>query len=784
MNTINSNSHSSKRRSNGSFSLKRKLWALLVMFAMVFSLLPAAPAQADSDPISYDTLYRWTGLGITGTRSNTMQFKMTDGYIAFCVDENTVIKDFIDYVKVPLDHSESSNMFDNESADPDKIRAILTYAWDKTDPDEITAIQYALWNEMHGTSLPGSVNNNIKAIFDKLVDDSQTPPISAAGINQNSFTLNSPSPDSKQYIFDPATTEYSFDFEAFSGANIVFTVFDENDDEMATDDYEITDNGSGSYTLKLKDVAGPAGFRLEATTLKDTAVEAFVFMSINDDSEEINIKRSQTVAGIKLSDTTQTKSFDVELYYAASGSLDLSGMKTLTGRDLVEGEFTFELYEGDDTSGEPFRTANNDSFGYFSFETIDFTQNDTGTKTYTVVERPGELGGVEYDENSYTVTVEITDNENGTLTVTPSFSGNNDGIVFNNTYSASGSISFSGMKILTGRDLEEGEFTFELYEQSEPIYEDYPDQIRLADIEDGEPIRTATNDEDGSFSFESISFTQADVGTRVYTIVEQTGDLGGVEYDDTVYTFIIHIEDNGDGTLNIYFDEESDDPEAIGFTNSYTATGSFDLSGTKTLTGRDLTADEFTFELYEGDDTSGEPFRTATNDAEGSFSFETITYTQDEIGTWTYTIAEQIGDLEGIIYDTNTYTIVVSVTDNGDGTLAVETTDDSDDPESINFFNSVVEEEDPPLTEPTTEPTVTTPTTPTLPTINPAITLPLASATPTVPTAPTLPTISVVQEQVPQAGENAPLWPIGAALIIIAGGMAYLLNRKERTDND
>jgi hypothetical protein len=125
-------------------------------------------------------------------------------------------------------------------------------------------------------------------------------------------------------------------------------------------------------------------------------------MSINQNSEEINHKKSQTVAGIKLSETTQSKSFEVNLYYAATGSLDISGTKTLTGRDLEEGEFTFELFEGDDTSGEPFRSATNDADGNFSFATINYTLEDVGSKTYTVIEQSGELGGIIYDENIYT----------------------------------------------------------------------------------------------------------------------------------------------------------------------------------------------------------------------------------------------------------------------------------------------------------------------------------------------------------------------------------------------
>ncbi|NLW10871.1 MAG: LPXTG cell wall anchor domain-containing protein, partial [Clostridiaceae bacterium] len=330
--------------------------------------------------------------------------------------------------------------------------------------------------------------------------------------------------------------------------------------------------------------------------------------------------------------------------------------------------------------------------------------------------------------------------------------------VFNNSYEATGNISFSGTKEITGRDLAAEEFTFALFE---------------GDDTSSTPFRTASNDIDGNFSFETINFNLDDVGVKTYTIVEQAGTLGGVDYDESVYTIIVSISDNGDGTLSIDYNGESDDPEAINFTNTYSATGSLDLSGTKTLTGRDLAAGEFTFELFEGTDTSGTPFSTASNDADGNFSFETISYNLADVGTRTYTIRELAGGLSGIIYDANTYTVIVNISDNGDGTLAVDITDESDDPDNISFINSVtaiiVEEEEPPLAEPTPAP---------LPTIKPIINIPLA------PADPTLPTIEVVQEQLPKSGENAPLWPVGIALIAIAGGMAYLLNRKKRAEND
>ncbi|NLW11230.1 MAG: hypothetical protein GX028_04345, partial [Clostridiaceae bacterium] len=171
--------------------MKRRLWALIVMFTMVLTLIPAAPILADSSQINYTDRYWYTGGGVNGTGisggTTTRKFNMTSDFIAFCVDYNTGISQSVPYVKVSLDHDASVAMFNNTNANPDKIRAILTYAWDKTNTDEIAAIQDAQWNEMHNISLPTSANANITSIYNYLKNDLQ--PISASSINENVFTL-------------------------------------------------------------------------------------------------------------------------------------------------------------------------------------------------------------------------------------------------------------------------------------------------------------------------------------------------------------------------------------------------------------------------------------------------------------------------------------------------------------------------------------------------------------------------------------------------------------------
>ena len=125
--------------------------------------------------------------------------------------------------------------------------------------------------------------------------------------------------------------------------------------------------------------------------------------------------------------------------------------------------------------------------------------------------------------------------------------------------------------------------------------------------------------------------------------------------------------------------------EKIEFTNKYEATGKTQFEGTKELNGRGLKADEFTFELYDGE---GNLIESVQNDADGKFVFSELEYllneTQNDVGTYTYTVKEKKESLTGVTYDETEYTITVTVTDNGDGTLNV----DVSGAEAIKFTNT------------------------------------------------------------------------------------------------
>lgn len=290
------------------------------------------------------------------------------------------------------------------------------------------------------------------------------------------------------------------------------------------------------------------------------------------------------------------------------------------------------------------------------------------TFTYTVTET-GSVAGVTNDPvATKEITVTVTDNGDGTLTVDKQAESNKTDFTFTNTYSVkpfdstlTGEGGFSIIKMLDGRDLREGEFEFALVSQGE-----------------GEPtVLTAKNDANGKVSFPAISFNAP--GEYRYRLAEVDGGLGGVTYDTTVYDVTAKVVDNGDGTLGVTWSASKDgqplEGKEIVFANSYKVAGtSITFNAAKVLTGRELKKGEFTFELR---DANGKVLQTVKNGAltEGGYApiaFDPITY--DEPGTYDYRIVEIEGNAAGISYDKTVFTYHVVVTDDGNGQLQVEWT--------------------------------------------------------------------------------------------------------------
>ncbi|MDO4647360.1 MAG: FctA domain-containing protein [Eubacteriales bacterium] len=343
--------------------------------------------------------------------------------------------------------------------------------------------------------------------------------------------------------------------------------------------------------------------------------------------------------------------------YEAKGSIQLQANKSLTGRELKAGEFSFVLQE----NGTTIQTKTNAADGSITFDEISYelneNKNDLGTHTYTISEVNNGIDGVSYDSNLATITVEVTDNENGTLNA--AITGTQH-TTFTNAYEATGEVSFSGTKTLKGKDLAAGEFTFVLKE--------------------GETVlETVTNDGSGNINFKTLAYVvnaeKSDLGEHTYTITETAGNNKGITYDKKEITIKVTVTDNGDGTLKVTRDVEN---AAITFTNTYEAKGQAEFSASKTLTGKTLKEGQFTFIL---EDKDGKEIESQSNDAEGKVTFKAIEYIlnkdTDETGSYTYRIREDIPKdavdnvKDGITYDDKVVTVNVEVSDNGDGTLAV-----------------------------------------------------------------------------------------------------------------
>ena len=329
--------------------------------------------------------------------------------------------------------------------------------------------------------------------------------------------------------------------------------------------------------------------------------------------------------------------------------------KSLTGRDLAAGEFSFELREVKGEDSELIETVENAADGKVTFSPIEY--NEIGQHTYTLHEVKGNAGGITYDNTVYTIVTTIADNGKGQLVATHKLKGAEDvkSIEFRNAYnltpkSFSVTDKITATKVLTGRGLKAGEFSFEL-------------------VEGNDVVATGTNDARGNITMSAIEYTAA--GEHTYTLREVNGGTtsNGISYDGKTYTIVTTITDNGDGTLEAkHVLKEAKKAE---FTNSYkpgseVSSVTDKVKATKVLTGRALEKGEFSFELVEGNDVVA----TGTNAADGAITMSKITY--DKAGKHTYALREVKGSAGGITYSTAKYTIVTTITDNGDGTLKAE----------------------------------------------------------------------------------------------------------------
>ena len=371
------------------------------------------------------------------------------------------------------------------------------------------------------------------------------------------------------------------------------------------------------------------------------------------------------------------------------------------------------------------------------------TEPRSHTFVYTIVESGSAPGVANDPASTRTVSFTVTDDGAGHLTVTRG-PAEGPAFTFTNSYSVTSVTSsvtdqLTATKVLEGRDLAAGEFTFEL-------------------IEGGTVVAEGTNAKDGSIALSSITYDRP--GTHTYTLRERgagTHDRG-MTFSGASYIVVTTVVDNGDGTLSVAHVLE--DAQTATFTNVYRAApASIKIAAIKTLVGRDLRDGEFAFALT-GEGDAADISRTAKNDARGNVSFDELTF--EAPGVYTFRISEVKGIEEGMTYDESVYTITVTVVDNGEGQLeaSLSYTKNEEAVEAIEFRN-----------------TFTEPKTPEKPPVKPDTPIP-----PTTPKGPGKPGKSggiVTRGFLPQTGDTAVAAMVIAAALAIAG-IAFIVYGRHR----
>ena len=525
--------------------------------------------------------------------------------------------------------------------------------------------------------------------------------------------------DKHAYKVTAADDGNSSVIDLFNGKDVVFGPEDE-----------------GTYTFTIDETTAPEGSCYKHDSEQRTVtIEVAVDKSTGEVTVTTTAKKGEEVVA-----TSSVKSTDkpgssakitvpFESTYEAKGQIggdgaevNLEATKTLTGRDMVAGEFSFVV---NDVNGNQIATGTNAAASAGSAATVTFdkieysieslkaaveagtatkvvdptTSNATFTMQYTVAEDTDGLAdkGVTGTATSFAITVTVADNGDGTLTPSVAYPKDTTALAFVNSYSSeSAPVSFAGTKVLSKeesltRELKDGEFEFTIKatdEKGDPVEDKHLSELDST---------TAKNDASHNVKFGEVTYTQDDLagvaaddnGTRTKTFYYEVSETIPEHADtsvtyDTTHKFTVVLTDDGKGHLTAVpvAEEGTVQGSDFCFTNTYRVTpkdssitddpaeGQLAIKVAKTLNGRDMIADEFHFELIDED---GNPVASGSNDADGVVTFTYQRY--EKAGTHNYTLREVVpaedDQLGGITYDDTTYKVTTTVTDNEDGTLAV-----------------------------------------------------------------------------------------------------------------
>ena len=434
--------------------------------------------------------------------------------------------------------------------------------------------------------------------------------------------------------------------------------------------------GTYVYTVSERDVTVPG-------VTKDGTVTTITY----------TVKDVDHAGRLKVVDKTITRSdgktangirFD-NTYNPQGVGCTLGGVKTIINADTAtnriprDGEFTFALTSHDgapmpEGSKDGVKTVTNTGTG-FTFGRMDYDK--PGTYVYTVTEQAGRDPTIGYSTQAYDVTVTVTD-QGGMLSATADRQAND--IRFDNTYTPTPvDVTVKADKHLTGRDLNDGEFAAELKDSD-------GNTLQSKRFKRTTGSEAKADEGDGTLTFDKLTFDKT--GIYKYTVDETDTQLGGVTYDTISHTVTVTVTEDADShtlTAKTEYSTENGSEDGIRFTNTYQPQNVLvELTARKRLTGRELKADEFEFELV---DKTGKVIDTERNDKDGDIRFKPLEYARDnknvdDRGEHRYVIRERNTGEKNVTYDRTEHHVTVTVGDDLQGSLTAKVeydpTDDSE----------------------------------------------------------------------------------------------------------
>ena len=332
-------------------------------------------------------------------------------------------------------------------------------------------------------------------------------------------------------------TDDQFDFVLKEGDNTLETAKNKADGTVTFKELSYSEEGAHTYTI-TENKGTDASINYSTQTITATVevkkandkLVATVTYSGGDTEQGdtfTNTKTPPTPVPPTVKPTTAQ--FKAKKVLAINGSSD---------RTLKANEFTFLLK---DQAGTLVDTKTNGENGDILFSPVSF--NEAGTFTYTITEQKPATpeSAITYDESVHTVTVTVTKDANGQLNADVQYDGKKDTPTFTNTYTpptppTPSEKQITTSKILEGRDLQGGEFSFNLLD------------------ENGTVLQTKQNAADGTVTFDAIAYTEAMIGTHKYTVKEIVpGDKANIQYD----------EGQVDVTVTVTKDEASNAIQAV-----------------------------------------------------------------------------------------------------------------------------------------------------------------------------------------------------------------------------